>query len=272
MWWSNSDSKERKAKVQRQIQAIGKKGVTMQQLAAPTGRKLCTTFWGQAWCFGLEHHADYESRLPRGRSYLRQGNVYNLEIQQGEICATVAGSELYTTKISISPLKSDAWKEIVQASAGQVGSWIDLLAGKLGDDLMRLVTDPERGLFPKPREIRFNCSCPDWADLCKHSAAVLYGVGLQLDQKPDLLFTLRGVNAGDLIATASQEAVADLANAGAGELSGADLSALFGIEIDSGEDAAAAIEAALAPAPVKEKAAKKMATRKAAAKKAAKPK
>ena len=137
---------------------------------------------------------------------------------------------------------------------------------------MRLVTDPERGLFPKPREIRFNCSCPDWADLCKHSAAVLYGVGLQLDQKPDLLFTLRGVNAGDLIATASQEAVADLANAGAGELSGADLSALFGIEIDSGEDAAAAIEAALAPAPVKEKAAKKMATRKAAAKKAAKPK
>jgi len=275
MWWSYSDSAERKDRVRRKIDGLSKKGEAMRMVVAPKGKKLCSTFWGQAWCRAMEDHADYESRLPRGRSYLRQGNVYNLTIEEGEVAAMVAGSELYSTKVSIKRLEPEAWEEIVAASKGQVGSWMDLLAGKLGDGLMRLVTDPEDGLFPKPREIRFNCSCPDWADLCKHSAAVLYGVGLLLDEKPDLLFTLRGVNAGDLMATASEAAVADLANAGEGDLAGSDLSALFGIDLDPGAEVEAILDAMVAetaPEVAVKKVAKKVAVKKAVKKKVAKKK
>lgn len=107
---------------------------------------------------------------------------------------------------------------------------LDLLAGKLGDGLMRLLTDPERGLFPKPKEIRFDCTCTDDADLCKHASAVLYGVGVMLDTQPELLFTLRGVDQVELLANASSTTITDL-SAGEGDLAGTDLSALFGIEL-----------------------------------------
>ncbi|WP_395716947.1 SWIM zinc finger family protein [Prosthecobacter sp.] len=231
MWWSYEDVQEQKERLQREIAKRTKRGETFEPLAAPAGqKKLCATFWGQAWCRNLESYQVYESRLPRGRSYLRQGNVYNLEIEAGKLSAVVAGSELYETGIHIQPLPKKQWQTIVEQGSGQVGSMLDLLAGKLGDGLMRLLTDPQDGLFPKPKEIRFDCSCPDHADMCKHVSAVLYGVGVLLDTRPELLFTLRGVDQAELLSNASSATITDL-SAGAGDLAGADLSAIFGIDL-----------------------------------------
>jgi uncharacterized Zn finger protein len=230
MFWDYNDARERKDKLQREIAKRQKKGERFEVLAAPAGsKKLSTTFWGQAWCRHLESYQQYESRLPRGRSYLRQGKVYNLEMTPGNLSATVAGSELYDTRIHIQPLPNKQWQAIVKSSAGQVGSMLDLLAGKLGDGLMQVLTDPDHGLFPKPKEIRFDCSCPDYADMCKHVSAVLYGVGVLLDTRPELLFTLRGVDQAELLSSASSTTMADLSSGS--ELAGADLSALFGIDI-----------------------------------------
>jgi uncharacterized Zn finger protein len=231
MWWSYEDVQEQKKRIQREIAKRKKRGEKFEVLAAPAGqKKLCATFWGQAWCKNLESYQQYESRLPRGRSYLRQGNVYNLEIEAGQLSAVVAGSELYDTSIHIQPLPKKQWQQIVKAGAGQVGSMLDLLAGKLGDGLMTLLTDPKDGLFPKPKEIRFDCSCPDHADMCKHVSAVLYGVGVLLDTKPELLFTLRGVDQAELLSHASSAAITDL-SANTGDLAGVDLSAIFGIDL-----------------------------------------
>lgn len=235
MWWSYEDVREQKKRLQREIAKRKKRGEKFEALPAPAGqKKLCTTFWGQAWCRNLESYQQYESRLPRGRSYLRQGNVYNLQIESGQLSAVVAGSELYDTSILIQPLPKKQWQKIVKSGAGQVGSMLDLLAGKLGDGLMAVLTDKNDGLFPKPKEIRFDCSCPDHADMCKHVSAVLYGVGVLLDTKPELLFTLRGVDQAELLANASSAAITDL-SANAGDLAGADLSAIFGIDLGTKE-------------------------------------
>jgi uncharacterized Zn finger protein len=269
--WDYYDAKERKDQLERQIAKRVKKGERFEVLAAPAGqKKLCTTFWGQAWCRHLESYQQYESRLPRGRSYLRQGKVYNLEIKPGSLAAQVAGSELYDTRIHIQALSPQRWKEIVSEASGQVASMLDLLAGKLGDGLMQLLTHPDSGLFPKPKEIRFDCSCPDYADMCKHVSAVLYGVGVMLDTKPELLFTLRGVDQAELLSNASASAITDLSS-GADDLAGADLSALFGIDL--GSEPAPEPEQAAPPKPKapKKKVAKK-AAKKATAKKAAKKK
>jgi len=233
MWWSYQDVEEQKKRLQREIAKRKKRGEKFEALPAPAGqKKLSTTFWGQAWCRNLESYQVYESRLPRGRSYLRQGKVYNLEIEPGILSAVVAGSELYDTSIVIQPLPKKQWQQIVKSSAGQVGSMLDLLAGKLGDGLMKVLTDSDGGLFPKPKEIRFNCSCPDHADMCKHVSAVLYGVGVLLDMKPELLFTLRGVDQAELLSNASNAAITDLA-ADAGDLAGVDLSSIFGIDLSA---------------------------------------
>ena len=263
MWWSYEDVKEQKKRLEREIAKRVKRGERFEVLSAPEGqKKLCTTFWGQAWCRNLESYQQYESRLPRGRSYLRQGKVYNLEITPGKLSAVVAGSELYDASVSIKPLPDQQWHEIVQSSAGQVSSMLDLLSGKLGDGLMKVLTDPQDGLFPKPKEIRFDCSCPDYADMCKHVSDILYGVGVMLDSKPELLFTLRGVDQAELLANASSITMGDL-DAGT-ELGDTDLSALFGIDL--GELPS---EELLPPMPEKKKApSNQVTTKKPAEKKA----
>jgi uncharacterized Zn finger protein len=237
MWWDYQDSKAQKARLQREIAKRVKRGEVFAKLEAPEGnKKLVTSFWGKAWCNNLESYQVYEYRLPRGRSYLRQGNVYNLEIEPGRVSAVVAGSELYETRVDIEPLSAQRWQDIIEACAGQVNSMLDLLAGKLGEGVLKVLTHGEEGLFPKPKEIRFNCSCPDFADMCKHVSAVLYGVGVLLDKQPEWFFTLRSVDQADLLATAGQNAADELAGGGeGGELAGADLSALFGIDLGAME-------------------------------------
>lgn len=231
MSWDQEEQNDSRERVQREIAKRRARGEPLLALNAPQkSRKLSQTFWGQAWCRNLESYSHYEARLPRGRSYLRQGKVLDLTLETGTISAVVAGGELYDTLIHIRPLAPDHWQEIVHASQGQVDSLLDLLTGKLGDGLMQILSDPDRGLFPKPEEIRFDCSCPDHADLCKHASAVLYGVGMLLDTRPELLFTLRGVDQADLLSAASASSAASL-DQNNGELKDTDLSALFGIDL-----------------------------------------
>jgi uncharacterized Zn finger protein len=202
-----------------------------------TGRKIATTFWGAAWCQHLESYSDYENRLPRGRTYVRNGSVVDLQIAPGVITARVQGSSLYTEKITISPLAPARWKAIKAACAGKVTSLVGLLQGKLPEEVLRVVTDRATGLFPAPGEIVLSCSCPDSASLCKHLAAVLYGVGARLDERPELLFLLRGVDHQELVAEALDAASrgASGAHGAAGDagegLSDGDLADVFGIEI-----------------------------------------
>ena len=244
---------KRRAQAQTKMNALRKKGADIQPVEIE-GRKIAKTFWGEAWCDHLESFSDFANRLPRGRTYVRNGSVCHLEINQGEILAKVSGSELYNIRIQIKTLPPTKWNAVKTRCAGQVGSLLELLQGKLSGHVMQVVTDRNEGLFPLPGEISLKCDCPDWAVMCKHVAAVLYGVGARLDQKPELLFKLRGVDHEELIAADAEAAVSAATSRGTSkQLSGGDLSDVFGIDLDTSEDAAAA-------SPPRKKASKKATT------------
>lgn len=198
------------------------------------GNKLVRTFWGKAWCDNLESYRDYENRLPRGRSYVRHGAVIDLRIGAGKVAALVSGTSTYEVDVNIHALPSKLWSQLATECTKQLDSLVDLLRGKLPAQVMELVTRKSGGLFPTPTEITFACSCPDAAEMCKHVAAALYGVGVRLEEKPELLFELRGVDHTELVGGAA-EAVPRLAGGTKRRkvIQGADLSALFGIELDA---------------------------------------
>ena len=218
----------RHARARREMNRLRKKGRNIQPVEIE-GRTIARSFWGKRWCDHLESFSDYANRLPRGRTYVRNGSVCHLEVHPGRIDAIVMGSELYDVTIRIGKLKAAVWKSIKHRCSGRIGSVLELLQGKLSRQVMGVVTDREHGLFPKPGEIRFDCSCPDWATMCKHVAAVLYGVGSRLDDRPESLFLLRGVDSAELVATGmalpgaatTDDALADDALAG-----------IFGIDLD----------------------------------------
>jgi uncharacterized Zn finger protein len=212
---------------------IREKGTRHLEPVTPiVGRKIARSFWGGAWCKNLETYSDYATRLPRGRSYVRHGCVADLQIASGRVTALVSGTSLYEITIGIKPLPAQRWDAIAAASAGQIDSLVTLLRGSLPESLLQQVTNRDTGLFPSPGEIELDCSCPDWADMCKHVAAALYGVGARLDERPELLFTLRGVNHLELVSSAMVAGMDNAAVAvGTRVLGDADLSALFGIEM-----------------------------------------
>lgn len=222
---------ERRAKAQRALEKQKKKGETLDP-CIPQGRTIARTFWGQAWCRHLESHSDFKNRLPRGRSYLRNGSVCDLKIEPGRVKARVAGSRLYTVEIGIKKLPGPRWTAIRKACAGGIASAVELLQGRLSNSVMAIITHRTEGLFPKPAEIEMSCSCPDFATMCKHVAATLYGVGTRLDDRPELLFVLRGVDHLELIGEAVQIgtlAVKETGPAFADE----ELSAVFGVDIET---------------------------------------
>ena len=225
----------RRAQAARAMQKLRKKGQHIEPIEIE-GRKIARTFWGQAWCEHLEKFSDYANRLPRGRTYVRNGSVCHLAISTGKVEAIVSGTELYNIKINISPLSKPKWKNVQQQCAGQIGTMLELLQGRFSTHVMAVVTDRSNGLFPDPKEITLNCDCPDWAMMCKHVAAALYGIGARLDNKPELLFRLRNVDQQALIG-------AELALTSSSERKGKrrrlatqDLGAVFGIDIDETPD------------------------------------
>ncbi len=232
-WGEYVPVSEKKRRAQAKIKKLQKEGEQVRPVVA-TARSIATTFWGKAWCRNLESYSDYEYRLPRGRSYLRQGAVLDLQVSAGEVKAKVMGSYLYEIKIRIVPLEPKAWKRIKKACAGGIASTIELLQGRLSDHVMKVITEPGQGLFPAPNEIKLDCSCPDWADMCKHVAAVMYGVGVRLDERPELLFTLRNVDPLELIAGAGDAAAQHAGKAGeqvTGVIGDDQIADVFGIEL-----------------------------------------
>ena len=236
---------KRRANALRHALKLAKKEKRPLDPVSITGRAMATTFWGQAWCENLEAYSDYASRLPRGRTYARNGSVVDLRIKQGKIEAIVAGSEVYTITISIETLSQPLWTRLKSECSSSIASLIDLLRGRFDDGVMQRLAHPTDGLFPRPKEIKMKCSCPDSAGLCKHLAAVLYGVGNRLDKSPELLFTLRKVDHLELVnqAVAAGNLERSLAAGDDNSLAGSDLGAMFGIELDQAPTAPKAVTA-----------------------------
>ncbi|MDR2454987.1 MAG: hypothetical protein LBE49_00110, partial [Deltaproteobacteria bacterium] len=195
------------------------------------GRAIASSFWGQSWCRHFEAMADFDNRLPRGRTYCRNGSILHLEVSAGAAGAVVAGSDFYDVIMNVKPLPPGRWEAIKRACQGSIATVIDLLKGRLSPDVMKVICDPQAGMFPLRDEISWKCSCPDWASLCKHVASVFYGIGHRLDSEPDLIFTLRGVDPSELIASTA-DSLLSVSGDGAEDVLAGDLSAIFGIEVE----------------------------------------
>jgi uncharacterized Zn finger protein len=222
---------ERRRRAARQVAKLARKGRPVAPVVIE-GRAIATTFWGKAWCENLESYQDFASRLPRGRSYVRNGSVLDLQIAPCEVTAMVSGSSLYRTTVSIDAVASRHWRSICKDCAGAIDSLVELLQGRLSQGVMERICRQRLGLFPTPEQIRFRCSCPDFAFMCKHVAAVLYGVGARLDKQPDLLFRLRGVDEKDLLARIDDSLPMAKATPATGKvLKADDLSAIFGLDM-----------------------------------------
>lgn len=227
---------ERRAKAKKHLEKMKKKGIVVQPVEL-SGRKIAASFWGKGWCDHMESFSDYDNRLPRGRSYVRNGSVCHLDIASGQIDAIVSGSALYNVKITITPLNKSKWAAVRRACSGKIASLIDLLRGKLDRGVMEVVSDRKEGLFPLPGEMKFDCNCPDWADMCKHVAAVLYGVGARLDHAPEMLFLLRGVNHKELVDVSA--ALADTTQKGSSRrrIAATGIADVFGIDLAEADQA-----------------------------------
>jgi len=222
---------QRRAQAERAVAKAKKAGQDLMPVVI-AGRAIAKTFWGKAWCDNLEAYSDHENRLPRGRTYVRNGSVIDLKIEPGTVRAQVVGSSLYTIEIHIAAVPSAQWQALARQCTGSIASLVDLLHGKLSNAVMERICQPKTGLFPAPKDIALNCSCPDWATMCKHAAAVLYGVGARLDAQPELLFTLRQVDAGELVNQAATPLIkTQKSPAKSKVLDNAELADVFGIEM-----------------------------------------
>lgn len=212
MGWGFYDYRPRKPQNLTKMIAKLKKERPDINPVALSGKKIAVSWWGISWNKNLERYADYESRIGRGRSYVRGGKVLDLQIAPGLITATVAGSdkEPYEIVIKISPLSDNRWKIITKVCANRVGNLSELIDGRFPEELGELFFKQDGGLFPTPQEISLSCDCPDWADMCKHIAAALYGVGARLDADPLLFFTLRSINFEELLKKSADEKVKNL--------------------------------------------------------------
>ena len=229
---------EKKSKAEKKIKQLKKKNPAIAPVYVKSS-KLAESWWGISWNKNLESYADYSNRIGRGRSYVRHGAVLDLKIKPGKIISLVQGavSRPYTIEITIKKIKKSAWQNIIHECRGKVNSLNALLDGQLPKSMMDILTHKKGGIFPSPDEIEFNCSCPDWAYMCKHIAATLYGVGTRLDQTPALFFTLRGVKMDNLVSQAIRKEADQLItkskiNKSKRIISNADLSSTLGIDFD----------------------------------------
>lgn len=220
----------RRAQAAREVAKLAKKGQRTSPVVID-GRKIAKTFWGEAWCDNLERYSDFANRLPRGRTYVRNGSVVDLQIAAGTVRAMVSGSDLYRIEVKVAAVPKARWSAVCKDCAGAIDSLVELLQGRFSQGVMARICHEKTGLFPSPAEITFTCSCPDWASMCKHVAAVLYGIGARLDEQPELLFALRKVDQQDLITRAGKGLSESRKGPKAGKVLDADLSEVFGIEM-----------------------------------------
>ncbi len=249
---------QRRRRAEKKLASLRKAGHDVSPVGIE-GRKITTTFWGEAWCKNLEAYSDYASRLPRGRSYVRNGSVLDLRIEAGQVRALVSGTDFYNVDISIDEISKRRWKNLKAKCSGQIGSLVELLQGSISNGVLRIVTQQDEGLFPSPEEITLNCSCPDRAEMCKHVAAALYGIGSRLDHAPELLFVLRGVDPSEMVDAAIEQSKRGAPGRSARALKTDELSSVFGVDID--------IDLESTPARAKKASAKKASAKKTSAKK-----
>ena len=222
----------RRRNATREITRFKRKGESITPVVIQ-GRTIARSFWGKAWCDNLESYSDFANRLPRGRTYVRNGSVMDLQLGAGTVKALVSGSDLYRISVVIAPLPKPRWQAVVRECAGKIGSLVELLQGKFSRAVMEMLIRRGTGLFPSAKEIAFECSCPDWAAMCKHVAATLYGVGARLDAEPELFFRLRRVDQLDLLTAASSGATLAAQGGGARKrIAETALAEVFGIELD----------------------------------------
>jgi len=235
MWKPYVPVAKRQSKAQKELRRLQKKGGSLCPVVVE-GRAIAETFWGKAWCENLERYSDFQNRLPRGRAYLRNGSVLDLQIAPGEVRALVCGTEIYRVGVEVARVSEARWKAICRDCAGAIDSLVELLQGRFSKAVMERICREKTGLFPSPSEIKFSCSCPDWAYMCKHVAAVLYGIGARLNHEPELLFRLREVDEKELIVQAGAELPLSPKQPEAEKvLREEDLSGLFGLEMASVE-------------------------------------
>ena len=222
---------KRRERAARLAAILTREGESLSPVTAARG-SIAKTYWGKAWCQNLERYSDYASRLPRGRTYLRNGSVIDLKIEAGEVVARVMGSSLYRIVVKISAVPTVHWQSLSRDCAQSIDSWVELLEGKLSTAVMERIARPGAGLFPSPREITFSCSCPDAAAMCKHVAATLYGIGARLDAEPELLFRLRRVDSKQLVARVGEGGVPiQQRPAGSRILDSSKLADVFGLDL-----------------------------------------
>jgi uncharacterized Zn finger protein len=223
--------------VQKNLERLKKKNPKINPLILE-GNKLARTWWGRAWNENLEKYADYSNRIGRGRSYIKNGFVLDFKINPGEVTSLVQGtsSRPYEVTIKIKPLNKEAWTEIKKQCEGKIESLQELIEGRFPKELVEIFTAKGKGLFPAPKEIKFSCSCPDWASMCKHVAATLYGVGVKLDNDPKLFFLLRKAKMDDLITEAlhdkSKKMLKKAERKTSRVIDDLDAGKIFGIDID----------------------------------------
>ncbi len=197
---------EKKDKAQKQIEKLKKKDKGINPVIIK-GKKIAETWWGIAWNKNLESYADFSNRISRGKSYVKNGFILDLKINSGEVTALVQGSgnKPYKITITMKPLSEEKWRNILNACSHKISGIEELVEGKFPKALEELFISKEKGLFPSPKEIKFNCSCPDWASMCKHVAAVLYGIGARFDEDPTLFFKLRSIDFEALLKKSVEE-------------------------------------------------------------------
>lgn len=234
-WAPYVSAAQRRAKAEREMKKLRKNGHPVAPVVIK-GRAIAATFWGKAWCENLEFYRDYDNRLPRGRTYVRNGSVLDLQIAPLTVTALVSGSSIYKVKINIAATPKAHWQSICRDCTGAIDSLVELLRGRFSNAVMERICRRDKGLFPRLSEIKFSCSCPDYASMCKHVAAVLYGVGARLDESPELLFRLRAVDENDLLTDFDVTAPLSKKGPAAGKiLEDGDVSALFGLEMASAD-------------------------------------
>ena len=221
---------ERKKKIQKKLEKLSQEKKDLQPVVIE-GKFIAKTFCGKAWCKNIESYKDYAYRLDRGRSYVRHGAVVDLKIQSGKINALVCGTRTYIVSITITAATREKWLALIRECSGKINSLVELLQGKLSENIMQIITQPEKGLFPTSKEISFDCSCPDSAQMCKHVSAVLYGIGNRFDKDPENLFMLRSVDHAELLASSLENVKFDLNPQPSESVIQNNLSDLFGIEI-----------------------------------------
>lgn len=225
---------EKISRAKKKMKKLARTGLDVQPIEAFRG-PITKTFWGKEWCRHIESFQEVTNRLQRGQTYVHNGSVCHLAIEPGKVTAYVAGSEPYKVNIDVKKLSVSRWNLLKRGVVGQIDSLFDLLQGKISNDVLTQLADAKNGLFPQLKELKFTCSCPDgfytknW--MCKHIAAVFYGIGRRFETKPELLFTLRGVNSQDLVISGAKAQVERQIDEAASPLGKDELENIFDIEL-----------------------------------------